>query len=214
MENHNDSPESEQELSETGTELSAEDAQALSLRMEALLFVSAKPMSARRLSELLETGGSVIPIRQAAALVAERCHGHAYELKEFGGGYQLMTKPEYEEVVLLLQRQRKAQKLTPGALETLSVIAYKQPITRNELDGIRGVSSDHHIRTLSEHDLIKVVGRTESKGFGNAGAALYGTTNGFLNAFGLKTLSELPTSSDMNTANQAEASAEPSDEEE
>ncbi len=119
---------------------------ALSLRVEALLFVSAKPLAPRRIADLLGIA-SVIPIRRAAALLATACTGRSYELREHAGGYQLMTRPEFEKDVLLLQRERKAQKLTPGALETLAVVAYKQPIGRTELDSIRGAGSDHHIRS-------------------------------------------------------------------
>ncbi|MCK6440002.1 MAG: SMC-Scp complex subunit ScpB [Planctomycetes bacterium] len=183
-------------ISEEGPELDADEVPALAKRMEALLFVSPRPMSVRRLAELLGLT-SVVPVRQAAAYLKPTYDGHAFELRELAGGYQFMTTPEFEAEVLKLQKQKKAQKLTPGALETLAVIAYKQPITRQEIDNIRGVSSDHHIRALAERDLVKVVGRKTDGTFGGGAPALYGTTTQFLNEFGLKSLSELPVTDDM-----------------
>lgn len=168
--------------------------EALAAKIEALLFVSSRPMAARRLGELLGHT-SVTPIRQACDWLAAQYVGRAFQLVRLAGGYQLQSRPEFEEVVLKLQRQRKAQKLTPGALETLAIVAYKQPITRNELDAIRGVSSDHHVRTLSERNLIRITGRQPvTQGMG---AALYGTTVEFLNAFGLRSISQLPTQADL-----------------
>lgn len=182
-----------------GVEIAVGDVLALAARMEALLFVSPRPVSARRLADLLGTQG-VIPIRQAAEFLTRTYEGRAFTLAKLAGGYQILTRPEFEGEVLKLQKQKKAQKLTPGALEALAVIAYKQPITRNDIDAIRGVSSDHHIRALAERNLIKIVGRKEGGGFGIGGApALYGTTTQFLNEFGLQSVSELPVTEDLST---------------
>ncbi len=176
---------------ETAPQLDASQANQLALRMEALLFVSPKPLSARRIAELLDLT-SVIPIRRAAEQLREYYKGRAFELREVAGGYQVMTRPEFEADVLRLARAKRAQKLTQGALETLAVIAYKQPITRSELDAIRGAGSDHHIRTLGERGLIRVTGRQKTAGVIGMGAALYGTTTAFLDEFGLGSLAELP----------------------
>jgi segregation and condensation protein B len=181
----------------TAPAMSDAEIAALSLRVEALLFVSAKPLAARRIAELLGLT-SVIPIRRAAEKLAASCESRSFELREHAGGYQFMTRPAHENDVLLLQRQRRAQKLSPGGLETLAVIAYKQPITRTELEAIRGSGSDHHIRALSERGLIRIVDRKREEGtIGGMGAALYGTTTQFLDEFGLGTLSELPTHDDL-----------------
>jgi|GEM_PF-1012708 len=183
---------------------------ALARRMEALLFVSSRPMSAKRLADLLELE-SIVPIREAAEYLNEQYAERAFDLRLLAGGYQLLTRPALEEEVLKLQKQRKAQKLTPGALETLAIIAYKQPITRNDVDNIRGVQSDHYIRQLAERHLIRIVGRGGDGSFGGSNPALYGTTTTFLDEFGLKALKELPQEADMlalEEQERAEAEAE------
>lgn len=168
----------------------------LARRMEALLFVSSRPMSAKRLADLLELD-SIVPIREAADYLNEQYAERAFELRLLAGGYQLLTRAALEPEVLKLQKQRKAQKLTPGALETLAIIAYKQPIPRQDIDNIRGVQSDHYIRQLAERHLIRVVGRGGDGSFGGSNPALYGTTTTFLDEFGLKSLKELPQEEDM-----------------
>jgi len=176
---------------DTAPKLNNQEASQLALRMESMLFVSPKPLTARRLAELLDLT-SVVPIRKAAEALRESYAGRAFELRETAGGYQLMTRPDFEADVLRLAKAKRAQKLTQGALETLAVIAYKQPITRAELDAIRGAGSDHHLRTLGERGLIRVTGRHKAAGTIGMGAALYGTTTAFLDEFGLGSLAELP----------------------
>lgn len=186
----------------TAPALSDADVGELAARVEALLFVSPRPLNVRRIAELLGFS-SVIPIRRAAAILREAYAARAFELRETAGGYQLMTRPEFEADVVKLSRVRRAQKLSQGALETLAVVAYKQPITRAELDAIRGAASDHHLRTLGERGLVRVTGRQRAEGTFGGGAALYGTTTAFLDEFGLGSTGELPREGDLGMIEEA-----------
>jgi segregation and condensation protein B len=167
---------------------------ALAARLEALLFVHSRPVAARRLAELVGLT-SVIPIKQALELLQRRydAHGSAFTLQDVAKGYQLTTRPEHDELLKQLVREREAQKLSPATLEALAIIAYKQPIGRADLDNIRGAGSDHLVRNLLDRGLVKVTERDSTKG----NAALYGTTAEFLRAFGLRSISELPTEGDL-----------------
>ena len=110
------------------------------------------------------------------------------EIKELAGTYQLISKKENAEIIQKLVENPTNQSLSQASLETLAIIAYKQPITRIEVEDLRGVKSERPIHTLVAKGLIHEVGRAE----GTGRAILYGTTNEFLNAFGLMNLQELP----------------------
>lgn len=167
---------------------------AMAAKIEALLFVHSKPISVRRIADLLEVP-SVIPVRQSLALLAKRYDemGSAFALQELANGYQLTTRPEHDALLNKLVREREAQKLSPAVLECLAVIAYKQPISRLDIESIRGSSSDHLVRALLERGLVQVTERDNKRG----NAALYGTTAEFLRVFGLRSLSELPRQADL-----------------
>lgn len=173
----------------------SETIENLTGKVEALLFVHAKPLNARRIADIVGSN-SVVPIKEAIERLAERydANGSAFRVQELAHGFQLTTLPIYDELLSKLVRQREAQKLSPATLEALAIIAYKQPLSRTELENIRGAGSDHLVRALMERDLVKVVERDTSKP-GNP--ALYGTTAEFLRAFGLKSLSELPQEGDL-----------------
>jgi len=109
-------------------------------------------------------------------------------IREVAGGYQIATREEYGEIIQKLFQENKKRNLTPQALETLAIIAYKQPITSAEISNIRGKNSANAIKTLLEHNLIKISGR--KKGLGRP--FLYSTTKEFLIKFGMKDLSDLP----------------------
>lgn len=168
---------------------------ALAAKLEALLFVHGKPVSTRRLAELVGLT-SVIPVKQALELLQSRYaqQGSAFALQELAKGFQLTTRPEHDDLLKQLVREREAQRLSPATLEALAIIAYKQPIGRGELENIRGAGSDHLVRSLMDRGLVKVIERDSSKP-GNP--ALYGTTAEFLRAFGLRGLNELPTEGDL-----------------
>lgn len=172
---------------------------ALAAKLEALLFVHSKPVSARRLAELVDLT-SVIPVKQALEYLARRHEqgGSAFTLQNLAQGYLLTTRPEHDDLLKKLVREREAQKLSPATLEALAIIAYKQPIGRIELENIRGAGADHLVRNLLDRGLVKVGERDGSK---PGSPALYVTTAEFLRAFGLKSLSELPTEADVSAGN-------------
>lgn len=179
---------------------------ALAAKLEALLFVHSKPVSARRLAELVEIT-SVIPIKQALEFLAKRYDetGSAFSLQNLAQGYMLTTRPEHDDLLKKLVREREAQKLSPATLEALAIIAYKQPISRTELENIRGAGVDHLVRALLDRGLVKVGDRDASK---PGAPALYVTTAEFLRAFGLKGISELPTEADLSAGAQDAGDAE------
>lgn len=179
---------------------------ALAAKLEALLFVHSKPVSARRLAELVEIT-SVIPIKQALEFLARRYDetGSAFSLQNLAQGYMLTTRPEHDDLLKKLVREREAQKLSPATLEALAIIAYKQPISRTELENIRGAGVDHLVRALLDRGLVKVGDRDGSK---PGAPALYVTTAEFLRAFGLKSISELPTEADLSAGAQDAGDAE------
>jgi len=156
--------------------------------IEALLFVSDKPVSADTLQDVIKGVEST----EVRVIVEElngeyASSGRAFRIKEIAGGFQMMTDPVYSQWISALYK-RPADKLTGPALETLAIIAYKQPITRSDMEAIRGVNVDGVLHTLEERMLIKTRGRLEAPGR----PILYGTTTDFLKHFGLKSLEELP----------------------
>jgi len=112
----------------------------------------------------------------------------AFHIQEIAGGFQMLTRPEYAEYLHQLYKVRSENKLSPASLETLAIIAYKQPVLRAEIEAIRGVACGETIRTLMEKDLVKIVGRAEELGR----PMLYGTTKRFMQVFGLASLEDLP----------------------
>jgi segregation and condensation protein B len=164
--------------------------------LEALLFVSEKPLSLKELKGIIKA--DVADISNLEGILKELKDEYVnlnkpYEIKFVADGWTFATKPEYYPWIKKLLKEKTVLKLSPSALETLAVIAYKQPITRAEIDEIRGVESSGVIDTLLERKLIKIVGRKEALGR----PLLYGTTQDFLKHFGLAHLSELPLIEDM-----------------
>ena len=157
---------------------------------EALLFASDEPVPAARLAQLLGKGADAKTVRKLVDdLNAEYAgQGRAFEVVEIAGGFQLLTRPEFKDWITELHRHRRQEKLTPSAVETLAIVAYKQPVQRAVVDDIRGVQSGPLLRSLLERGLIKVVGRQNVPGR----PILYGTSRLFLQHFGLKSLKELP----------------------
>ncbi len=155
----------------------------------ALLFASHEPLSLGKLAGLLERPRAV---RLRAALEALggalRAGALPIELREISGGWQLFTTPDQDEVVALLARVKKDERVSPAALETLSVIAYRQPVSKAEIEAIRGVQAGPILRTLVDRGLVRVTGRADVPGH----PLLYGTTKKFLDSFGLASLAELP----------------------
>jgi segregation and condensation protein B len=157
--------------------------------LEALLFSSTSPLSDKRLGRLLN-GVAVETVRQLIEqLRADYSQsGRGVTLMEVAGGYQLATQAEYSEWIYRLHRHRKRSPLTPAVLETLAIIAYKQPIVRADIEAIRGVDCGGILRQLQDSGLVEIVGRREVVGR----PPLYGTSELFLKTFGLRRLGDLP----------------------
>ncbi len=162
--------------------------------IEALLFATDSPMTMARLKKLFPDFEST-DLRQAIAELGEdyEREGHAFSIVEFGGGWQISTRPEYSPIVEKMLKGRRFTRLSKAGLEVLAIIAYRQPLTRLEVDDIRGVNSSGAISTLTERNLITVVGRSQNVG----NPLLYGTTREFLNHLGLKGLGQLPDLPDL-----------------
>jgi segregation and condensation protein B len=162
--------------------------------LDALLFVASQPLSAEVLSRLI--GFSEEDIEQLLFELENIYNqpGHGLKLARVAGGYQLVTKPEYSPFIQkFIQEQEKTPPLSRAALETLSIIAYSQPVTRAKIEAIRGVRVDHILAVLLERGLIEEVGR----GDGPGRPILYGSTPAFLEYFGLRDLSDLPPLSEL-----------------
>ena len=167
--------------------------------LEAALFSSARPVAASDL-KVMAADGETTEADILTALDDLRRHydedGHGVELIEVGGGWQILTRPEYTETIERAQLAARPQRLSAAALETLAIIAYRQPIGRAEIEEIRGVGAGQMLKSLHERELIEVVGRGEGMGR----PLLYGTTPGFLEQFALRHLGELPRADELAVA--------------
>ncbi len=157
--------------------------------VEALLFSSEVPLTTAKMREIIP-GVTEKRIREIVSRLNRDYEnaGRAFRIQEVAGGYQMFTLPEFAPYVEQLFQSRQKSKLSQKALETLAIIAYKQPITRQEIEDIRGVNSDGIIRTLLARGLITIAGRAEAPG----SPFLYKTTKTFLEYFGLNSLKDLP----------------------
>jgi segregation and condensation protein B len=166
--------------------------------IEALIFASDKALSTAEITELINTALGFIEDRADAEQVEVAIQGirekyssefYAFELKQSGGGWQFLTKAIYHKTVALLNGDKFLKRLSTAALETLSIIAYKQPITKGEIESIRGVNCDYAVQKLLEKDLIIITGRNEDA----VGKPLiYATSKSFMDYFGINSASELP----------------------
>jgi segregation and condensation protein B len=161
--------------------------------IEALIFASPEPLTPKQIYKLLETEPREDVQAAIAGLKRDYDRPGGLQLVEVAGGYQIVTRPDLHEWVRRLFHERSTQKLTVQSLETLAVIAYKQPITALEVAEIRGVNTSGVLNTLLERHMIKIVGRKQVVGR----PFLYATTKEFLIRFGLNDLSDLPKVEDM-----------------
>ena len=167
-------------------------------RIEALLFAADRPLSDTRIADLLGVSGkskSTTQIRDAveelnATYLATGC---AFKVEQVAGGRQVLTLPAFAPVVARLRGEKQQTRLTQPAIETLAIVAYRQPIQRSEIEAIRGVACGEVLRGLLERRLVRIVGRAEELGR----PMLYGTTSEFLKVFGLSSLSDLPQSKEL-----------------
>jgi segregation and condensation protein B len=171
--------------------------------LEAALFASSRPVP---LDELRTLDAESASDTVLTALEELRAHyddpetGHAFELVEQGGGWQLLTRAEYAEAIERAQLAQRPQRLSAASLETLAIIAYRQPIGRAEIEEIRGVSVGGVLKSLLERGLLDIVGRSEGLGR----PLLYGTTPAFLEQFALRHLEELPRADELAVALRAD----------
>jgi segregation and condensation protein B len=193
---------SEENVSDTPQEAPAEevkprlDSGQLKAIVEALVFASPEPLTPKMLFKLLSDEPKEDVLEAVAGLQQDYAQRGGLHLAEVAGGYQITTRPELHDWVRRLFHERTTSKLSVQSLETLAVIAYKQPITAAEIGEIRGVNTSGVLSTLMERHLIKIVGRKNVIGR----PFLYGTTKEFLIRFGLKDLNDLPRVEDMAAA--------------
>ena len=160
---------------------------------EALIFVADEPLSAKTIADVLKVDLAAVE-RAVGELVAEcEARNGGLQLREIAGGWQIATRPEHHEQVRAYLKSKPSAKLSLASLETLAVIAYKQPVTVPEILEIRGVQSPSAIKTLLDKRLIVARGRKETVGR----PMMYGTSKEFLIQFGLKDLTELPSIEDF-----------------
>ena len=157
--------------------------------VEAILFSSDSPISPAKIAQVAELPGRR-EVKRAVAQLNERYEqmGCTFRIEPIAGGYQILTLPEYHDVVGRLFRARSETRLSQAALETLAIVAYRQPVLRADIEAIRGVACGEVLRGLMEKQLVKIVGRAEVLGR----PMLYGTTRRFLDLFGLSGLRDLP----------------------
>ena len=165
------------------------DARELKAILEAVLFVSPEPVPVARLMSILGTVSKAEVVQALGILTHDLDQdGRGIQLVQVAGGYRLVTKQEYGPWLKRMDRAKAAQKLSRSALESLAIIAYKQPLVRSEIEEIRGVETSSVLRTLCERKLVRIVGRKDVPGR----PIMYGTTKFFLEHFGLQDLSQLP----------------------
>jgi len=161
--------------------------------IEAMLFASSEPVTAARLAVSSEMEEEQVHEAVEQLNTHYEASGRAFRIMKIGGGYQYRTVPELAEYVRGLGRQASSSKLSPAALETLAIVAYRQPISRAEVEKIRGVNPSGVLKTLLERKLVTICGRAQILGR----PLLYGTTPDFLRYFGLSDLGSLPRESEL-----------------
>ncbi len=199
---------------ETGTTIpsdapsSAEIDPNLCSRVEAIVLSNSKPVAAAKIADVVNAL-SETPIETDDVLRAVDAlntqydsTGRAFRIETVAGGFRVMTRPEHADVLAAFHRRQASSRLSRPAVETLAIIAYKQPITRAKLEAIRGVGCGEVLRSLLERKLIAVTGRAEELGR----PMLYGTTKHFLDSFGIRSVKDLPSVESMVRASEVPAS--------
>jgi len=179
--------------------------------IEALIFASDKPLEVNEITELvnnalgfIEDIATIDQVEAAINGISEKYNSefYSFELKQSGGGWQFLTKPEFHKTIALLNGDRFIKKLSAASLETLAIIAYKQPITKSEIESIRGVNCDYAVQKLLEKDLVIISGRNEDA----VGKPLiYATSRSFMDYFGINSSGDLPQISEVLMQGLAEA---------
>lgn len=183
--------------------------------IEALIFCSPSPIKLADikacLSEMFNADVPEEDIMGAIQRLEEKflSEEFSFQLFKAAGGYQFLTKPAYQASISILLKQQSKKRLSTSAMETLSIIAYKQPISKTEIENIRGVNCDYAVQKLLDKGLVEIIGKAETIGR----PMLYGTTAKFMEYFGISDLVELPTpkdfSTEINTIGENSESTEP-----
>ena len=169
--------------------------------LEAILFVSGEPLSVDRMLGVVEGVDREELMSALRALQADyAAEGRGLQLVEVAGGFQIATRPDCAPWIKRLERAKEGARLSRSAMETLAIVAYKQPAVRSEIEQIRGVDSAGVLKTLLERRMVRIVGRKDAPGR----PIMYGTTRQFLQAFGMKDLSDLPALRDIKELKEAE----------
>ncbi len=165
------------------------DVSMLGEQIEAALLTTDRPITSARLAEAIGETES-IQINQAIEMLNQLYEktARSFRIEAVAGGWQIMTLPQFSGVLEALHHDRSQNKLSPAALETLAIVAYRQPVLRADIEAIRGVACGEVLRSLMDKHLIKIVGRADEIGR----PMLYGTTKSFLEVFGLTSLKDLP----------------------
>ncbi len=161
--------------------------------IEAILFASDEPLTDSRLANIVETTGKQVRQCIEALNTKYEANHNAFRIEQIAGGNQMLTMSVYNNWLRKMLRARSDSKLSPAAMETLAIIAYKQPVIRADIEAIRGVAVGEVIRSLMYKGLVKIVGRAEILGR----PMLYGTTKKFLEVFGLNSLKDLPKAEEL-----------------
>lgn len=167
--------------------------------IEALIFCNESTITIEEiqqcLSAMFETEVSIKDIEEAIknSVTKYKKEDFSFEIVNTGGGYQFLTKPAFQSSISILLKNKTKRKLSTSGLETLSIIAYKQPTTKNELEQIRGVNCDYAVQKLLEKELIEIKGKSVAVGK----PLLYGTTQKFMDYFGINSINELPQLKDI-----------------
>jgi len=167
--------------------------------IEALIFASEEELSSEQIKNLLYNCNISVSIKEIEDCINNineeyKNKSNAFEIIKIAGGYQFATRKEYSDFISKMRIESQRKKLSQSALETLAIIAYKQPITRSEIEFIRGVNVDYIVNSLLEKDLIMIKGRANSPGR----PIIYGTTDNFLKILGLNSLEDLPKLKEIN----------------
>ncbi len=156
--------------------------------IEAMLFSSGDPVPLERISDILELDKKTAKSIMSNMILRFDESGRGTSIREIDGGYQMMSKPEYFEYIRKLLAVPHRQKLSQAAYETLSIVAYNQPVTRAKIEKLRGVNSDSALTRLIERNLVEEAGRMDAPGR----PVLYRTTQEFLRSFGFRSINDLP----------------------
>ena len=186
------------------------DTRELKAILEAVLFVSPEPVPVARLMSIVGTVSKAEVVQALGILTHDLDqNGRGIQLVQVAGGYRLVTKQEYGPWLKRMDKAKAVQKLSRSALESLAIIAYKQPLVRSEIEEIRGVETSGVLRTLCERKLVRIVGRKDVPGR----PIMYGTTKFFLEHFGLQDLSQLPPLREFKELGESEQALLPIEEE-